>query len=146
MACTYINNTLTCDGNNRLVSQRCSFDGLQARECTFPLEIRLTGLRLGNHDVTVFATDEFNQTESTSLSFTFMLGPINVSIPTTVSVIEGKPFSPIPFSITGQALTNFTFMLSPLTYAQFESQFGHSVSSLFSTVPPAADSSKHYMF
>lgn len=145
LTCKYTDNTLFCESNNKLVSQRCAFDGLQAIECAFPLEIRLTGLRLGDHHVTVSVTDEFTQTDSTSLSFTFSLGPINVSIPTTVAVIEGKPSSPIQFSISGQALSDFTFTLSPLTYSQFERQFGPIDSSLFPERPPTASTSKHDM-
>lgn len=143
LTCMYIDNTLLCESNNKLVSQQCAFDGLEASECTFPLEIRLTGLRLGDHRVTVSVIDEFGQPDSTSLSFTFMLGPINVSIPTTVSVIEGKPSSPIQFSLIGQALSNITVTLSPLTYSQFESQLGLTVSSLFPERPPNAITSKH---
>ena len=143
LTCVYTDNTLFCESNNMLTSLSCAFDGQQAIECSFPLEIRLTGLRLGNHIVTVFATDEFTQTDFFSLAFEFMLGAINVSIPTTTSVIEGKPFSPVPFSISGQALSDFSFVVSPLTYPQFESRTGLSVNSLFSEVPDRqADLSK----
>ena len=135
LTCVYTENTLFCASNNELMSQMCAFDGQPATACSFPLEIRLTGLRLGDHNVTVFATDVFTQTDTVFLAFEFMLGAINVSIPTTATVIEGKPFSPIPFSLSGQALSDLFFTLTPLTYSQFESQTGQSVSSLFNEVP-----------
>ena len=143
LTCMYSDNILFCESTNQLASQSCAFDGQQATACSFPLEIRLTGLRLGDHIVTVFATDEFTQTDIVSLSFEFTLGGINVSIPTTASVIEGKPFSPVPFSISGQGLSNFSFVLSPLTYPQFESLTGLSVSTLFNEVPRPANLSKY---
>lgn len=142
MTCNYADNVLSCDGNNQLTSQSCSFDGQEASECSFPLEIRLTGLRLGGHNVVVSAEDVFSQTDSILLVFEFALGPINVSIPVTASVIEGKEFSPVLFSISGQALSDFPFIVTPLTYDQFQSQTGVIVEDIFDTVHPPADLSK----
>ena len=86
--------------------------------------------------------DIFNQTDSESLAFEFALGPINVSIPATASVIEGKASSPVLFSISGQALSDFPFTVSPLTYAQFESQTGLMVDDLYDEVHLPANQSK----
>ena len=147
LACIYDDNsnTLLCEGNNDIGSSACVFDGQQeAVECSLPLEIRLTGLRLGPHNVTVTATDRFGQTESVFLAFDFALGPIVVSIPVRASVIEGKELSPVMFSISGQALATFSFSVSPLTYTQFETQAGLSVDGLFiGEPPPSASISKH---
>ena len=144
LACTYDDdsNTLLCQGNNDVVSSTCAFDGQAAVQCSLPVEIRLTGLRLGQHNVTVTATDLFGQTESVFSIFEFALGPINISVPSAASVIEGKELSPVMFSISGQTLSTFPFSLSPLTYSQFETQTGLSVNSLFDNVPPPAAISK----
>ena len=142
VTCSYADNILSCDANNQLTSQFCSFDQEQASECSFPLDIRVTGLRLGNHNVLVSVMDIFNQTDSESLAFEFALGPINVSIPATASVIEGKASSPVLFSISGQALSDFPFTVSPLTYAQFESQTGLMVDDLYDEVHLPANQSK----
>ena len=139
LICSYEdNNILLCGGNNELVSSWCEFDDQPAIECTFPLEIRLTGLRLGGHTVTVIASDIFGQEETTFFEFQFLLGAINVTIPTTVSIIEGQSTSPIPFSISGQTLTEFPFTITPLTYSQFERDSGETVDSLFDSIPPPA--------
>ena len=145
LACSYDSdaNTLICEGNNDIVSSTCVFDGGEgavAAQCSLPLEIRLTGLRLGRHNVTVTASDQFGQTESAFHVFEFALGAINVSIPETASVIEGKMLSPVMFSISGQALSAFPFSVSPLTYTQFETQTGLSVNSLFTEEPPPSAS------
>ena len=144
LACTYDDdsNMLLCQGNNDVVSSTCAFDGQAAVQCSLPVEIRLTGLRLGHHNVTVTATDLFGQTESVFSIFEFALGPINISVPSAASVIEGKELSPVMFSISGQALSTFPFSLSPLTYSQFETQTGLSVNGLFDNVPPPATISK----
>ena len=119
------------------------FDGQPAIECTFPLEIRLTGLRLGGHTVTVTASDRFGQTENAFFEFQFLLGPINVTIPMTVAIIEGQSTSPIPFSISGQTLSEFPFTVTPLTYSQFERDSGEAVANLFDVVPPPAGFGKY---
>ena len=141
LACSYADNVLFCQGNNDLVSPVCSFDSQPVIACSFPLEIRLTGLRLGPHEVTVTASDIFSQSETVSLSFEFALGPINVTIPISISIIEGTAISPIPFSISGQALSGVIFTVTPLTYTQFESITGQPVGNLLSDTPPEANSS-----
>ena len=145
LTCSYNDstNTLDCNGNNQLLSPSCAFDRQQPVACSFPLEIRLTGLRLGVHTITVTASDEFAQTESVSLNFEFALGPITVSIPATASVIEGKQLSPVLFGISGQALTTFPFSLSPFTYSQFETLTGFPVDSFFGSVPREATLGKN---
>ena len=143
LTCSFVDNTLFCENNNKLMSQLCAFDGQPAIECSFPLEIRLTGLRLGDHNVVISVSDEFGQTDNFSISFTFMLSPIQVLIPATASVIEGKLSSPIPFRLSGQALSDISFSLSPLTYSQFETQSGLLVKDLFPDRPPPANSSKY---
>ena len=143
LICNYADNVLLCEGNNRVTSYLCTFDGRRASSCSFPLEIRLTGLRLGEHTVTIVATDEFDQTDSSFLTFEFILGPINVMVPSTASVIERTESSPVFFSISGQALSTVPFSLTPLTYNQFETRTGLMVSDLFDNVPQPADLSKY---
>ena len=140
LTCAYneTTNSLNCSGNNQLVSPICSFDGQEPFQCSFPLEIRLTGLRLGQHTVTLTASDEFGQMESILFTFDFALGPIVASIPSRASVIEGKLISPVLFRISGQTLTTFPFSLSPLTYSQFEAETGVSVHTVFDRVPREA--------
>lgn len=136
------NDTIICGGNNDIVSSTCSFNGGTNLFCNLPLEMRLTGFPLGFYNISVTATDIFSQTEQVTIGFEFALGPINLSIPLMAEVIEGIELSPVMFSISGQALFNFPFSVTSLTYTQFQTQTGQTVENIFPNPPPPASPSE----
>ena len=143
LTCSVEENILTCNSSNDVATQSCTFDGQQAVDCSFPLEIIATGLRLGDHNVTVSTTDVFTQPAEVFLSFTFALGPIEVSFPVIITVIEGVPSTPVHLEISGQAIADIPFSISPLTYGEFEIRSGLNVTSIFSQVSSPANPGKN---
>ena len=65
-------------------------------------------------------------------------GPIRLDFPPMSSVIEGAPQASLFFGLTGAAVGDIPFSLSPLTYQQFRETTGQSVTDLFPDAPAAA--------
>ena len=66
--------TYFCTSNNVLVSVECSFDGGEAENCSFPLELTIDRFGTDSHTVVVAVVDEFGQ--SLDLTFNFTLTPL----------------------------------------------------------------------
>ena len=59
--CQVMQDILTCSSSNRVVLQFCAIDGGPAVNCSGAFDISSLGLAPGNHTITVFITDIFQQ-------------------------------------------------------------------------------------
>ena len=142
LTCSVQENVLSCNVSNNVTMQSCSFDGQPPVSCSLPLDFIALGFSLGDHNVTVFVTDSFTQTNESFIDFILDLGPIDISLLEKVSIIEGRLLSSFSFRIAGQTIGNIPFNIIPLTYQQYSERTGITVDSIFSNAPPAASSGK----
>ena len=138
VVCRVTDTALTCNANNNIAAQSCSFDGQSFVNCTSPFNISRAGLAVGEHNVTVSITDIYDQT--TVESFVFSLAPtdpIRLSFPQTLFVTEINTKS-LDFFIEGQATADIPFSLQLMTYQEFERRSGLTVANIFPDVPSPA--------
>ena len=142
VVCRVTGTALTCDTNNNIATQSCSFDGQLFVDCISPFDINTVGLAVGEHNVTVSITDIYGQ--SAVESFIFSLAPtdpIRLSFPQALFVTEINPQS-LDFFIEGLTTADIPFSLQPMTYQEFERRSGLIVAKIFPDVPNAATLSK----
>ena len=142
VVCRVTDTALTCNANNNIAAQSCSFDGQSFLNCTSPFDISRVGLAVGEHNVTVSITDIYGQTTVESIVFSSPpTEPIRLTFPSKVFVTEGT-VAFVHFSIEGQAIENICFSLQLYTYEEF--LFLRSVATLADVItdaPTAASSS-----
>ena len=74
VACQIVQNILTCTSSNRVMLQFCNVDDGIAVDCSGAFDIGTLNLPSGEHNITVFITDIFNQNADFILSV-FYLAP-----------------------------------------------------------------------
>ena len=71
---------IECSFNNEVVSLRCSFDGEAKEDCSLPLLLTIERFGAGDHTVVLTAIDEFGQSFTNGLPFSFS-GNYNLKVP-----------------------------------------------------------------
>ena len=61
--------TIDCVSSNNIVSTVCAYDGGPPQNCTLPVTATYPEFSEGEHTVVVTATDEYGQTETSSVRF-----------------------------------------------------------------------------